>query len=164
MHTYKYHIVYKTTNLLNGKFYIELHSSNTLNDKYKGSGWILKNAFKKYGKKNFKRENLFVFNNRDEAREMEYMILSGGFLKRKDLYNIMEGGLGVENQWGENNHMYGKVAPNAVKVIAKHLDGRTLEFTSIQACADAIGIDRGNVRNLIKKGIRGRRGWSIVKI
>lgn len=42
MHEYKYHIIYKTTNLINGKIYVGMHSTDNLNDGYLGSGWILK--------------------------------------------------------------------------------------------------------------------------
>lgn len=38
---------------------------------------------------------------------------------------------------------------------------RRLEFDSIQDCADTLGFTRGNIRNLLYKGIRGRRGWKI---
>ena len=64
MHEYKYHIIYKTTNLINGKIYVGMHSTDNLNDGYLGSGWILKQAIKKYGKENFKREVLLVLSNR----------------------------------------------------------------------------------------------------
>lgn len=104
MHEYKYHIIYKTTNLINGKIYVGMHSTDNLNDGYLGSGWILKQAIKKYGKENFKREVLLVLlvlSNRKEAREVEALLVDTEF------------------------------------------------------------IARGNIRNLLYKGIRGRRGWKI---
>ena len=48
-------IVYKTTNLINGKIYVGKYEGNREN--YLGSGYILKKAIKKYGRENFKREN-----------------------------------------------------------------------------------------------------------
>lgn len=75
MHEYKYHIIYKTTNLINGKIYVGMHSTDNLNDGYLGSGWILKQAIKKYGKENFKREVLLVLSNRKEAREVEALLV-----------------------------------------------------------------------------------------
>ena len=54
------HEVYKTTNKVNGRFYIGVHStSSKLN--YIGSGKLLGLAVKKYGKSNFKKEVLFSF-------------------------------------------------------------------------------------------------------
>jgi group I intron endonuclease len=47
-------IIYKTTNLINGKQYIGKDKNN--NPKYIGSGTDLKIAIKEYGKHNFKKE------------------------------------------------------------------------------------------------------------
>lgn len=60
---YNYFTIYKTTNLCNGKYYIGQHRTNNVNDDYLGSGIILKDAIKKYGKNNFKKEILFIFDN-----------------------------------------------------------------------------------------------------
>ena len=54
-----HYIIYKTTNLINGKFYIGKHQTNDLNDGYIGSGKLLKRAIKKYGLDQFKTEILF---------------------------------------------------------------------------------------------------------
>lgn len=161
MHEYKQHIIYKTTNLINNKIYVGMHSTDNLNDGYLGSGWILKQAIKKYSKENFKREVLLVLPSRKEAREVEALLVDTEFISRQNTYNLQEGGMGVENQWGENNSAFGKVANNAKGVLAEHLDGRQLKFNSIQECADSLGFARGNIRNLLYKGIRGRRGWKI---
>ncbi len=50
-------IIYKTTNLINGKIYVGYHNTD-INDGYLGSGTIFSKALKKYGKKNFVREVL----------------------------------------------------------------------------------------------------------
>ena len=63
----KYHIIYKTTNIINNKVYIGYHGTNEIEDGYLGSGYDLKQAFKKYGKSNFQREVLFIFDNPIEA-------------------------------------------------------------------------------------------------
>lgn len=63
----KYHYVYLTTNLINGKQYVGDHSTDNLNDKYMGSGILLVAAIKKYGKENFKKEILENFNSRHYA-------------------------------------------------------------------------------------------------
>lgn len=135
MHEYKFHIIYKTTNLINGKIYVGLHSTDNIDDGYLGSGWVLKSAIKKYGRENFKREVLLVLSNREEAREVESLLV--------------------------DKELYGKVAHNAKGVLAEHLDGRQFRFNSIQECAEALGFARANIRNLLYKGIRGRRGWKI---
>ena len=53
-----YGYIYKITNLINGKIYIGQHKHNRLDNSYLGGGVKLRNAFKKYGKKNFVKEIL----------------------------------------------------------------------------------------------------------
>jgi len=49
-------IIYKTTNIINGKIYVGKDESN--NPAYLGSGYALKPAIKKYGKENFRKRSL----------------------------------------------------------------------------------------------------------
>jgi hypothetical protein len=52
----KFHYVYKTTNLVNGMFYIGVHSSNVLEDGYLGSGTAVSRAVREFGKDKFVRK------------------------------------------------------------------------------------------------------------
>ena len=45
----KFHFIYKTTNLINSKYYIGMHSTSNLKDGYLGSGKYLRSSIKKYG-------------------------------------------------------------------------------------------------------------------
>ena len=86
-------ILYKTTNIINGKYYIGIHTTDDLNDGYLGSGWLFKKALAKYGKESFIREILETFDNREDAllAEMNYVITNQD---DKDSYNLRTGGLG----------------------------------------------------------------------
>lgn len=87
-----YGYIYKTTNLINNKFYIGQHKNNKNNPYYLGSGKILKYAIEKYGKENFIIEILEKCNSRKELNEREkYWIAT---LKNENCYNISDGGNG----------------------------------------------------------------------
>lgn len=94
----KYHIVYQTTNILNNMIYIGAHSTDILEDGYLGSGNRLALAIAKYGVKSFKRKILFIFNTPTEMFMKEASIVNSEFLKRSDVYNIVEGGFGGYNK------------------------------------------------------------------
>jgi len=158
---YKYHIVYKTTNTLNNKIYVGLHSTDNVEDGYLGSGFILKAAIKKYGKANFRRELLAILVDRDEARALEADIVTTEFCARLDTYNLIEGGGGSGDQCGDKNHMWGKKAHNRKQLKATHRNGEVLKAESIRELSEMIGMARGNIRNLIKKQIVGKRGWRV---
>jgi len=100
-------IIYKTTNLINGKIYVGQHNTSS-DDGYLGSGLILQKAIDKYGKENFKREILeFVNENNVDEREI-YWIAYTSATQREIGYNITTGGYGVRGLFGEKNHFYGK--------------------------------------------------------
>ena len=90
----KHYLVYKTTNLVNGKIYIGKHETDNLDDGYLGSGNLLRRAIKKYGEENFKREILFECSTREEMNAKEAELVNEEFLKRDDVYNIKLGGNG----------------------------------------------------------------------
>jgi group I intron endonuclease len=86
-------IIYKTTNLKNGKIYIGKDIHN--NPNYLGSGKILKQAFEKYGKENFVKEIIDTENSIEELNKKEkYWIAYYQSQKREIGYNISKGGDG----------------------------------------------------------------------
>lgn len=107
-----YYIIYKTINLINLKFYIGMHRTENLDDKYLGSGEAICNAIKKYGKENFKREILYFYETEEEMINKEKEILSLKFIKenKKLCYNIATGGFGGDSI---TNH------PNRKEIIKK---------------------------------------------
>lgn len=91
-------IIYKTTNLINNKFYIGQDTKN--NPSYFGSGIKLKLAIKKYGKNNFVKEILEYCETQEQLNEQEKF-----WIKKTNAielgYNLAEGGFGVSNMSNE---------------------------------------------------------------
>ncbi len=89
-----YYTIYKTTNKVNGKFYIGCHKINNLQDSYIGSGDLIIKAIKKYGKEKFKKEIMHLFNSSEQMYDMERLLVNESFIKREDTYNVRIGGTG----------------------------------------------------------------------
>lgn len=90
----KYHFTYQTKNIINGKTYIGVHSTNNLCDGYIGSGKVLLNAVKKYGKENFQVIIMDFFDSSTEAFKEESFLVNKEWVKNNDNYNMSIGGFG----------------------------------------------------------------------
>ena len=100
-----HYIIYKTVNKLNSRYYIGMHQCSTLQDSYLGSNKILKQAIKKYGRKNFERTILHECASLEEMSQLEKQILTAEILNDPQCYNICGGGtggsakqVGIENE------------------------------------------------------------------
>ena len=88
------YIIYKITNTLNDKIYIGKHQTENINDNYLGSGLALEKAIKRYGKQNFKKEILFIFDTEYEMNEKEKELVTESFIATNKTYNMGIGGEG----------------------------------------------------------------------
>lgn len=85
--------IYKTTNTVNGKYYI----GKTMGGYswYKGSGVALNRAFKKYGKNNFSKEVLEFCSSHTLNEREKFWISKYNAVEDPQSYNMVEGGEGV---------------------------------------------------------------------
>jgi group I intron endonuclease len=104
----KIHYLYKTTCIVNNKFYIGIHSTNNIHDGYLGSGLHLTRSVEKYGKENHIVEILEYFDNREELSLKEREVVNEELIKDPQCMNISIGG-GNPILYGEANGFYGKV-------------------------------------------------------
>jgi hypothetical protein len=141
-----YYTIYKTTNLINNKIYIGQHITDNLDDGYLGSGTNLHKAIKKYGKENFKKEILHIFDNFDDMDNKEKELVTKEFVLREDTYNLIQGGLQfnttgqtiVKDKDGNNQLVYlndprylsGElVGVTKGKVVVKDKDGNAMSVS-----------------------------------
>ena len=90
----KFHYIYKTTNLINEKYYIGMHSTDNLEDGYIGSGKRLWYSINKYGKENFKCEILEILPNRNSLKKREKELINEDLLIDPMCMNLQIGGGG----------------------------------------------------------------------
>lgn len=115
-----YYTIYQTTNLINGKIYIGQHKTKNLQDGYLGSGKLISESIKKYGKEQFKKEILFCFDNFEDMNSKEIEIVDKEFINEDFNYNLATGGNDKkelsgktlkkmsQNNSGKNNPFYGR--------------------------------------------------------
>lgn len=83
-------VIYKTTNLINGKIYIGQDRYN--NDKYLGSGILLKDSIRKYGVENFIKE-ILEYCSLEELNDKEVFWISKLDSSNREIgYNLTSGG------------------------------------------------------------------------
>ena len=93
-------ILYKTINKVNQNFYIGVHSTDDMHfgtteyqDPYIGSGNIISEALKKYGRESFDVEVIAYFDDVEDAYRAEAEIVTEQFLQEhSECYNLNVGG------------------------------------------------------------------------
>lgn len=121
--------IYKITNKINGLMYVGKHAKPIFDESYWGSGTILWNAYRKYGKNNFVREVIEFCDSESDLNNRERFWIRELNTIRPNGYNITEGGEGVKGLKfddktklrisrnrkgkcvGESHHWYGKHLP-----------------------------------------------------
>lgn len=113
----KYNMVYEIKNLLNGKIYVGVHSTDNLDDCYMGSSVPLRRDINHYGGQNFVKRIIMFCETSQDMYRMEAEIVNQEFINRTDVYNLQLGGNGY--QFGH------KHAPETIHKISSSQKGRT---------------------------------------
>lgn len=111
-----YGYVYIITNTINGKKYIGQRKWKYPNkeDNYMGSGTLLFQSYKKYGKENFNKTIIDWANSKEELDKKEqYWIKLYNATESEEFYNIIGGGTGGET--------WSYLSKNKQEKIKKHL-------------------------------------------
>lgn len=90
----RYHYIYKTTCKITNKFYVGMHSTDSLQDGYMGSGKRLGNSIRKHGRENHATEILEFLPDRSSLKSRESQIVNEQFLQDPLCMNISLGGGG----------------------------------------------------------------------
>lgn len=85
--------VYRTQNIVNGRYYFGVHKTKNMDDRYLGSGAALKREIAEYGRQAFLKNVCFVFDALDDAFAKEIELVE---TYRADplCYNLQRGGSG----------------------------------------------------------------------
>lgn len=116
----KFFFIYKTTNLITGKFYIGAHTTRDLDDGYLGSGLVLKNSINKWGLENHIREILQFLPDSDSLYSYEHQLVNEDLLNDPCCMNLKVGGKGGTH--GREKEMCGRIGyKGRMSEIAKRL-------------------------------------------
>lgn len=160
------HYVYEITNLVNGKKYIGKRSCHCPieEDRYMGSGTILKEDKEKYGLNNFSKKILAIADNDDMVYDLEsYYIEKRNAVESKEYYNQVYGG-DVSHMF--KHHNKGK-EENVRKMISEKNKGKNMGsnnkvskkvicltnkkiFDSTAAAAKYVGLSRCSISRVCR--------------
>lgn len=90
----KHHVIYKTTCLITGRYYIGMHSTDNLDDGYKGSGKRLWQSIKRHGLEQHQCEIIEHLPSREALRAREAELITEDLIDDPLCMNIALGGGG----------------------------------------------------------------------
>lgn len=163
-------VIYQTTNLINGKKYIGRDAWNR--PSYIGGGKALKDAIKKYGKENFKKEILEHCHSKEHLLEREeYWLKYYNVVEDPNYYNMITSSNGWEKGKERPDLVGRKHSIETRKLISKNGKGKKkssgkpipiiqyryevvkvpiAEYTSAAEASKQTGISAGDIRSVIR--------------
>jgi hypothetical protein len=99
----RYHVLYRTTCTVTGKFYLGIHSTDDIDDGYLGSGLYIQRSVEKHGREAHTVEHVALFETRAEllAAEKALVVVGGKSM------NLVDGGGDPPHYFGEDHHNWG---------------------------------------------------------
>lgn len=116
-----YYTIYKTTNLINGKYYFGKHQTENLQDNYLGSGVTISEAIEKYGKVNFSKEIIHIFEDEISMNLKEIELITDAIINDPLSYNLTGGGEGGPHFKGRHHSNETKENIRIIRTGVKHL-------------------------------------------
>ena len=178
------HYVYVIVNKINLKLYFGSHSwsGEGLDPNYYGSGRIIKQAVKKYGKDNFIVYPIKFYDNVEECRNAEEELLKQyDIANNQYCYNIKNSAIGWDKGLKRSEEFRcklsqankGKKLTDATRqkiiqsmknvmtpVVAIDKNGKVKIFESIIECSRVLGVNRGNIHSCLKGRIKHAGGYA----
>lgn len=116
----KYHYIYKTTCKITGKFYVGMHSTDSLEDGYLGSGKILGYSRHKYGDENHVREILEMLPSREALKAREKEVVNEEMLADPLNINLKYGGDGGWDHITKDNIGHSNGGKKSIRILQSH--------------------------------------------
>ena len=152
----KYHYIYKVTRF-DGKYYYGMHSTDNLDDGYKGSGTLLWRSYKKHGIEKHIFEIQEHWFTREDLKLREKELVNEEMLKDPMCMNLRLGGEGGWNSPGFKNAELRRRA-----VLASHLSPKR-DRSSSSKKAVKTRIKNGNPLHHANYGFFGKRHSIVTK-
>lgn len=143
-------IIYKTINLINGKFYVGKDCKN--NPDYLGSGLLINKAIKKYGRDSFKKEIIEKCISKEQLNKQEnYWIKKLDSTNPKIGYNIAEGGCGGDTF--SNNPNKKEIA----KAISNRYKDKDFKDRNTIRLRNSYDDNKESIRKKISASLKGKK-------
>jgi hypothetical protein len=164
--------VYKQTRD-NGEYYVGIHSTEKVDDNYNGSGTVIKAKYKA-DPDSFTMEILYEFETRQEASDMEAVLVTEETIKEPLCLNLKPGG---DNGWtatketkakmaashtGKNNHNYDHTVYMIVKFYTIFLS-KIFYGTQQEIRAAFPEMNRQGVGDMLLRKYKTHKGWMLPK-
>lgn len=159
--------IYLTTNLINGKKYIGADSRDL--PSYLGSGIIIKQAIKKYGKENFKKIILEVCGESMLYDREIYWINHYNAVNSPVFYNISNGGKGGNrltnektiNKWKKNTPNLAEISRKRKGKTYEEIYGDNSQIEKEKRRNTLLGIKKSeDVCKKISESLKGNKPWN----